>query len=300
MKEVRRVNVGMVVIALVRLLMAVLLCVALPVVGQVPESGALNRAQQQVDDGDFEDAIKTVDAGIEESDLTDDQLAEMYRLLGLSNLYLGHEEQARDAFEKLLQARPDYELPKSAPPKIVTLYARIKDDIRKRRVRPVTLSLAALTEAPGDTAVRVEATIDDLALGARAKLFYRRAGAQNFNSVDFTRVKGNRSAFGATVPAFEVPAEEQSYEVEYYVEVADAAQRRLAGRGDRYQPLTFRIAAKKQVGVAQAAPVPLYKSPWLWVGIGVAAAAAATGVLLYATSNQTATLPVKIQIEGQP
>lgn len=314
MMTTRRVKHGVVGLEAVRALtIACVVClggwgVAAPsdapvqlVAGQVvPKNEAIQKASEQVDEGDYEDAIRTLEAGIEQPELTDDQLAEMYRLLGLSHLYLGNEDKARDAFEKLLQARPDYELPRAAPPKIRALYARIKDDIRKRRVRPVTLTLTPVTEAPGDAAVVVEARIDDLALGARAKLFYRRAGAQSFSSIDFARGKTSRSDYTATVPAFEVPAEEQSYEVEYYVEVADAAQRRLAGRGDPYNPLTFRVSAKKTAAGPVVEPTPLYKSPWLWLGVGLGAAAATTGIVLLATSNQTATLPVKIQIEGQP
>ncbi len=266
----------------------------------VPRSEAIEKAAQQVDEGDFEDAVKTVERGIEAPDLTDDQLAELYRLLGLAHLYLGHEEKARDAFEKLLQARPDYELPKSAPPKIRSLYSRIKDDIRKRRVRPVTLTLTPVPEVPGNAAVVVEARIEDMALGAKAKLFYRRAGVQSFSSIDFVRGKVNRTDYTATVPAFELPTEEQSYEVEYFVEVADAAQRRLAGRGDSYNPLRFRVLAKKVSDGPVAEAVPAYKSPWLWIGIGVGVAAIATGAAVLATSNQTATLPIKIQIDGAP
>lgn len=266
----------------------------------VPKNEAVEKAAKQVDEGDFEDAIRTLEKGIDQPDLTDDQLAEMYRLLGLSHLYLGNEDKARDAFEKLLQARPDYDLPKSAPPKIRSLYARIKDDIRKRRVRPVTLTVTPVTEVTGGEAVAVEARIEDMALGAKAKLFYRRAGVQSFSSIDFVRGKTARTDYTAIVPAFEVPAEEQSYEVEYYVEVADAAQRRLAGRGDPYNPLAFRVPAKKAVDGPVVEETPIYKSPWLWIGIGLGVAAATTGVVLLATSNQTATLPVKIQIDGTP
>ncbi len=266
----------------------------------VPKNEAITRAAQQVDEGDFEDAVRTLEKGIEQPDLTDDQLAEMYRLLGLSHLYLGNEDRARDAFEKLLQARPDYDLPKAAPPKIRALYARIKDDIRKRRVRPVTLTVTPVTEVTGGDAVVVEARIEDMALGAKAKLFYRRAGVQSFSSIDFARSKTSRTDYTATVPAFEVPAEDQSYEVEYYVEVADAAQRRLAGRGDPYNPLTFRVPARKSSEGPVVESTPLYKSPWLWIGIGLGAAAITTGAVVLATSNQTATLPIKIQIDGTP
>lgn len=264
-----------------------------------PRNDALTKGQQQVEEGDFEDAVKTLEAGIDAPDLTDDQLVELYRLLGLSHLYLGNEDKARGAFEKLLQARPDYELPKATPPKIRTLYARIKDDIRKRRVRPVTLSVAGVPEQKPAQAVTVEARIDDMALGAKAKLFYRRSGAQNYSSIDFLRDRADRSMYRATIPAFEVPEEPAAYDLEYYVEVADAAQRRLAGRGDPFTPLTFRVLAKVVVEDAEK-PKAWYQNPWVWVGIGAGAAAVTTGAVVLATQRPTGTLPITIQIEGMP
>lgn len=266
----------------------------------VPKNEAIATASQQVDDGDFEDAVKTLEKGLAQPDLTDDQLVELYRLLGLSHLYLGNEDKARDAFEKLLQARPDYELPKAAPPKIRTLYARIKEDIRKRRVRPVTLTVQPAPDVDGGEAVGVSARIEDMALGAKAKLFYRRAGAQAFSSVDFVREKGSKVDYLATIPAFEVPAEEAAWDTEYYVEVADAAQRRLAGKGDAFNPLVFQVAAKAGAPPPVTESRPWYKNPWIWVGIGAGAAAITTGVVLIATSQQSATLPIQIQIEGMP
>jgi tetratricopeptide (TPR) repeat protein len=272
-------------------------------VGQVgPRLEALGRAQQLLDDGDFEATVAALTKVLEQEDLTDDQLAETYRLLVLANLYLGNEEKARDDFEKLLQARPDYELPKGTPPKIRTLYARIKEDIKKRRVRPVTLTLAPLTAAEGNADIDVPARLENLGLGARARLFYRRAGAQSFSSTDFVREKGSRTEFRATIPSFAVPQEETSWELEYYVEIADAAQRRLAGRGDAYNPLPLTIAAKAKGDgpVAGPAAAAWYKNPWVWVGVGIGAAAIATGAVLIATQQQQGTLPIKIQISGTP
>lgn len=266
----------------------------------VPRNDVLTRAAAQVDDGDFEDAVKTLERGLEQPDLTDDQLVDFYRLLGLAHLYLGNEDKARDAFEKLLQARPDYELPKSAPPKIRAIYARIREDIRKRRVRPVTLAFDPLPDVDGGAALVARAHIEDLALGARPKLFFRRAGVQAYNSVDFKREAGSKVDYEATVPAFELPVEETSWDMEYYLEVSDAAQRRLAGRGDAFNPLSFRVLARAVAPLPTAEARPWYKNPWVWVGITAGAAAVTTGAVLLATSGQSATLPVQIQLEGTP
>ncbi len=284
---------------LMRSLWCGLMISAAPGLAQVaPRNDALEKGQAQVDQGDFEDAVKTLEQGIAAPDLTDDQLAELYRLLGLAHLYLGNEDKARSAFEQLLQARPDYELPRATPPKIRTIYSRIKDDIRKRRVRPVTLTVAGVPDSRGGQPVTVEARVDDLALGARAKLFYRRAGAQNYSSTDFVRDRADRSLYRAVVPAFEVPVETIDSTLEYYVEVADAAQRRLAGRGDAFSPLTFKVLAK--VVVQEEKPRPWYENPWVWVGVGAGVVAVSTGAVILATQRPTASLPITIEVQGQP
>jgi hypothetical protein len=257
-----------------------------------PSIAEIEAAQTQLDDGDYEDVLATTARGLARPELTDEQLAELYRLEGLAHLYLGNEDRARLAFEKLLQARPDYEIPKTAPPKVKGLYARIKEDIKKRRVRPVTLSLEPVGAVEPDAPLVVRARIDDLALGSKAKLFFRRAGAQAYSSVDFRR-RGEQ--FEATVPAFEV----EGSALEYFVEVADAAQRRLAGRGDAYNPLVVSVVARAAEPAVAAQERHWYQIPWVWVGVGVGVAAITTTAVVLATQKQTATVQVDVMVKVQ-
>lgn len=263
-----------------------------------PASPEISRAQEQIEQGDFEEAVRTVEAGLAGPDVTDDQLVELYRLLGLASLYLGDEARARDAYEKLLQARPDFELPRSAPPKLRNLYARIKEDIKSRRVRPVTLDVDPIPDATPDQPVVVSARIEDLALGAKAKLYYRRAGGQGFSSVDFIRARGSKERFEATLPAYEVPAEPKPYEVEYYFEVADAAQRRLAGRGDSFHPLVFEVTPRDASASASEDEDgrPWYKSPWVWTGVGAVVVGGTAAALLTTSSPERGQVPVTIRV----
>jgi tetratricopeptide (TPR) repeat protein len=267
-----------------------------------PTNAEITRAQEQIEQGDFEEAVKTLQAGLNAPDVTDDQLVELYRLLGLASLYLGDEARAREAYERLLQARPDFELPRTAPPKLRSLYARIKEDIKSRRVRPVTLQVDPIPDPEGGEPVVVEAQIEDMALGAKAKLFYRRAGDQAYNSVDFARQRGTKDRYLATLPAYELPAEAKPYEVEYYFEVADAAQRRLAGRGDPFTPLIFQVASARAASQAAAASSsrPWYKSPWLWVSVGAVAVAGTAAGVAIATSEERGRVPVTIQVRPSP
>ncbi|MBM7117594.1 hypothetical protein [Archangium primigenium] len=260
-----------------------------------PARPEIARAQEQIEDGEFEEAVRTVEAGLDAPDVTDDQLVELYRLLGITSLYLGDEARAREAYEMLLQARPDYELPRTAPPKIRALYARIKEDIKNRRVRPVTLQVDPIPDTNGKEPVVAEARITDMALGARARLFYRRAGAQAYSSVDFARDRTNKEHFVATLPAYELPPTSSAYEVEYYFEVADAAQRRLAGRGDAFNPLIFQVTPEAGA-VAVVSERPWYKSPWLWVAVGAVAVAGTAGAVVYATSDNRALVPITVQV----
>jgi tetratricopeptide (TPR) repeat protein len=262
-----------------------------------PTSPQITRAQEQIEQGDFEEAVKTLQAGLNEPDVTDDQLVELYRLLGLASLYLGDEAKARQAYERLLQARPDFELPRNAPPKLRSLYARIKEDIKSRRVRPVTILVDPMPDLKGGEPALVKARIQDMALGAKAKIFYRRAGDVAFNSVDFTRQRGSKEDYQAILPAYEIPAESTPYEVEYYYEVADAAERRLAGKGDSFNPLVFQVLPQQVAGQPAASTGrPWYKSPWLWVAVGaVAVGGTAAGVAL-TTSEERGRVPITIRV----
>ncbi len=263
-----------------------------------PQNEDVREAERLMSEGDFDRAVRVLNRGLGR-DLSDDELVELYRLLGLAHLYLGNEGKAREAYEKLLQARPDFELPASTAPQIRELYARIKDDIRKRRVRPVTIRFEPLQAHTGGQALEVPARIEDLALGARGKLYYRRAGAQSYSSVDFVREKGaeDRERFRATVPAYELPAESRPWDVEYYLEVADAAQRRLAGRGDAFHPLSFTVRPPSVTGEAPSAQKGWYQKPWVWVAGGVIAAGATAGIVYAVTRPQTGDLPVRIRVQ---
>lgn len=266
-----------------------------------PASPAIGEAKDLLEAGRFQEALAAVQRGLDAPDVTDDELVELYRLQGLTALYLGDEALARGAYEKLLQARPDFELPRSAPPKVRAVFAKLKEDLRHRRVHPVTLEVDPIPDpAPGER-VQVDATLRDMALGARARLFYRRAGAQGFSSVDFVRDRAQAEHYSAVLPAYELPVESTPYEVEYYFEVVDAAQRRLAGRGDPFHPMLFQVASRTAPATAaltEGQSRPWYKSPWLWVAVGAVAVGGTAGVVALSSSEERGRVPITIRVEG--
>jgi hypothetical protein len=89
--------------------------------------------------------------------------------------------------------------------------------------------------------------------------------------------------------------------VEYYFEVADAAQRRLAGRGDPFNPLIFQVAPQKAANAPTAASSrPWYKSPWLWVGVGAAVVGGTAAGVALASSEDRGRVPVTIRVNPSP
>jgi hypothetical protein len=278
---------------------------ALGFAASFPQNPHLGQAQSALDDGDLEKAWNELQKAQAQPDNSDDALVEIYKLQGIVALYRGDKQAARQALEKLFQVRPDYSLPKGTSPKIRDLFTQVQEDVRQHRVKPVTLDFEPITSlAAGGPAV-LAAQIGDLPEGARARLFYRRAGSEAFSSVDLKRNEGTK--FTATLPAAELPADEAPFGLEYYVEVDDAAGRRLAGRGDALAPLTARVHAPASGEPAVTTPPPTtepesawYARWYVWAGVGVVAAAGAGTAIYFATRTNTGTLPVTVTVQNSP
>lgn len=248
----------------------------------------LDLAESLLAEGNFEQAIAVVQERLADDDVPRDELAELYRLLGLAHLYLGDEEAARAAYEKLLEARPDYELPRSAPPKIQELYARIEEDIRQRRAPKVTLTVHSIGSHPGGQPLTVFVKVGDLPVGGKPLLHHRRRGTTAWNNVAFTPEPSAAGTFIARVPAFALVDEGAAYEVEYYIEVQDPEHGRVAESGTAEQPQRFTVTTSQSIADAEAAEktsAAWYKRPWVWIVGGVVLAGATTAVVLVATND---------------
>jgi tetratricopeptide (TPR) repeat protein len=268
---------------------------ALAALAAGPRTPELSRAQGMIERGDYEEALKTLGNRLDRgSDLSEDELVEVYRLLGLAHLSLGNEVEAQQAYRQLLQARPDFRLPRETPPKLQRLYERILEEIRLGRVRPVSIQLEPLPDAPAGEVVSTRIRVEDLPLGSKVRLYFRRAGAEAFSAVDFAR-KG-AGAYEALIPGYAMPPEPGEYELEYYVEVADPTQRRLAGRGDAFNPFSFKVLPQRPGATAPArAEAPWYQNPYVWAGGGAVAVAAGAGVLIAVTQKQRGSVTIVIQ-----
>jgi tetratricopeptide (TPR) repeat protein len=263
---------------------------------QEVEYPQVERARKLIEEAEFDEALRRLSEALAQPDNGDELLAALYELQGTTYLYLGREAQARTSFEKLLQAAPDYELPRGTSSKIRKLFEAVREDARARRLRPVRVIHEPLDEARAEARLDVSATIEDMPAAARARLYFRRAGSEGYSSAGFAPEVGAR--YAARIPAFELPSEPSSYALEYYIEVSDAAGRRLAGAGDALKPFALRVPGSSDAGPAAAAEDPWYRKWWVWtLGGAVAAGAAAAVAVPLLTSERQGRLPVTIRIQ---
>ena len=267
-----------------------------------PQNPHIGVAQSALDAGQLDKAQAELQKALLQ-DNSDDALVEIYRLQGIVALYRGNRSEARRALEKLFQARPDYEPPKGTAPKIKELFSEVQADVRARRVKPVTLDFDALDKLAAGGPAAISATVHDLPSSARVRFFYRRVGSEAYGAVDL-KPKGEQA--GGILPADELPVADAPFAIEYYLEVDDAAGRRLAGKGDALTPLTVRVRAPDSGGLITAPPpgpdtatdeTAWYQHWYVWTAVGVAAVAGGGATYYFLSRPKTGTLPLTVNFQ---
>jgi tetratricopeptide (TPR) repeat protein len=258
-------------------------------------SKPVEKARQLIEEAEFEPALKVINEALGSPDNSDAVLVQLYELQGTAYLFLSKEDKARASFERLLQADPDHQLPKSTSNKIRSLF----EQVRAER-KPVKLTHATVTTAKPGERLDVRAQISDVPQGAKTRLYYRRAGTEGYSSTSFA---AEGADYVAKVPAFELPVEDAEYALEYYLEVGDATGRRVAGVGDALSPLRVRISAKAEPA-APTGPAPAvaqdeswYQKWWVWTIVGAVVVGAGVGAGVALTQPKDATVPITVTVK---
>lgn len=93
---------------------------------------ALDAANDQYLDAEYEEALRLVSACLNQSDIPDEQAVSAYRLLALIHLKQDELESARAAVVNLLGIDPTYEAdPVSSPPAYVSLVSIVQRDLQR-------------------------------------------------------------------------------------------------------------------------------------------------------------------------
>jgi sugar lactone lactonase YvrE len=238
-----------------------------------PPNPYLEEARQLYLSFQFEGLIPKLEFALAVKGVTVAQRMEIYKLMALTHAAFDDATQAEEAFLRILELKPDYELTGGASPKIRAYFAGAQKTYRARQA-------VKLQHAPPKPSTHGETTTVDVTVAAGADrvaamtLHYRPRGSTSGYS-QLSMARGENGAFSGNVPnAFPGPAGKRT--LDYFVRARDPSGALLASVGSEETPLELTIET-----VELTASQPLYKSWVFWTAVGVGAAAAiATPVLI--------------------
>lgn len=217
----------------------------------------------------FEGIVSQLEMALAVKGVTAEQKVEIYKLMAFTYSAYDDAPRAEEAFFKILEIKPSFELGPGPSPKVRSAFAASQKTYRARQA--VKLKHEPPSARPGETA-----TVDALVTSgedrvANLTLHYRPRGGSGYSQVPMA--KGEGGAFSAAVPnLFPGPAGPRT--VEYFIRARDASGALLAGVGDENTPLEVQV-------VSVELATPIYRSPVFWgvVGTAVAATVAAPFVI---------------------
>jgi hypothetical protein len=238
-----------------------------------PPNPYLEEARQLYLSFQFEGLIPKLEFALAVKGVTTAQRVEIYKLMALTHAAFDDAMKAEEAFLRILELKPDYELTGGASPKIRAYFGGAQKTYRARQA-------VKLQHAPPKPSAHGETTTVDVTVAAgmdrvaAMTLHYRPRGSKSGYS-QLSMARGENGAFSGNVPnAFPGPAGKRT--IDYFVRARDASGALLASVGSEEAPLELTIETVELV-----TSQPLYKNWVFWTAVGVGAAAAvATPVLL--------------------
>ncbi|MCC7072257.1 MAG: hypothetical protein IT383_13095 [Deltaproteobacteria bacterium] len=277
-----RIVVGLLVVALATS-PAALAGAPVPATSHLDNAELIKRARAQFAELEYDAVLPLVTELLARGDAVPiDVRLDAYVLEGSCRAIVGDPIEAEKPFRALLRGRPDFELPRDTPPKIMSVFRKVQAEeraivdemrtlTRARHVREMELVGAHPSALQGGRPATFSYLLKDPNGAASAvRVQYRKQGEPAFSSLALLRDQVTGTWRGV-LPA-EVTANPGGATLEFYVETADAAGPLLSA-GSATAPLT---AALTPGQVDHSAPPPL--QPWVvWTGAGISAALLATG-----------------------
>jgi hypothetical protein len=251
----------------------------------------LNELYQNLE---YERVVPFAEACLKRADLPVEQQLEVYRLLGSAKAIVEDPVDAEKPFRLLLRARPDYELQRNTPPKILAVFRKVQTEekalaskLREVERERVVAGLKLLDELPNearggrplDFSLRLRdpgSAIDSV------RVAYRRAGEKDFSTLALAR--GEQGDWRGSIPG-DFTASKDGFPLEYYVETADA-EGPLLTVGAAPTPRTLSVLP----GLLQQRafkPIPR-AATWAAVALTAAAGLSAGGFGIALSSRQAA------------
>ncbi len=241
----------------------------------------LQRARELFDEMEYQAAHDAAGLALQQAEAGPAELAEAYRLQGLSLSALEQADESLAAFRAMLSIAPDTQLPTDISPKLAAPFYQAV--AMAQEVAPIALSLAGEGPRAQPGALQVLLKSDPFGL-VRGVRLVSRVGAGPWQRGGAEDLAARGQAELALPPADPVSVRE------YYLEALTATGGVLARLGSPEDP--FRQAAARPVvaPVAEEDPLgdpveppravatPWYETWWFWTAVGVVVAGTAVGL----------------------
>ncbi len=238
---------------------------------------------------EYERAIALLEGALAESVTREERITAL-RTIAFACFALGHEADARTAFERLLRIDPSHQLDRRHAPRLRVL---LEETRKKLATQPVpaqppeapthNLPTIKLGIAPGALHEGAPATLTfaDANRDAPTLAVYYRTGVDRRT---FALLEGHRTPDGTY--QVEIPgAEVRPPRLEYYALLLDGGGTPLARAGALGEPLHEAVLAKRR---------PIYKRAWFWGTLGGVAAAGVLAAVLAVTLTPTPSASVTL------
>jgi len=265
-----------------RFLAVVALLGALGLTAEARASDFAQRAQELIDDAEYDQAARVLREGLSRSGLSKAELVKLYSLQGTVMVALGRRDRADAAFRNLIVAEPGYTPPRGTSPKVREVFEAVHAELTDsgaldKSFRPEHMPVGSV--APGnDVTLRLDIGATERAAEiAKVQIFYRRLARPHYSSL--YAAKTPDGGYQGAVPGFFLGSERDDYAVEYYIEAIDTSEGRLTGVGSSTLPLTFEVLGTREDYVTDNGEPEEDGSVWVTVGV-IAGAVVVVGALV--------------------
>jgi hypothetical protein len=264
-----------------------------------PQAAAVEEANQLLRKMSYRKALKAVERVILASDSGPAELAEAYRIKGLSLAALNRKADAVKAFRRLLAVEPTFRLPKSISPKLRTPFYQAVGMAVDQAPIGIEHTPPEVGERLGGVRLRARLKADPLKMVFGLRFRYLSQGSVEELSVLVDKPKA---------VSFKLPDGYDRDTFRYWVEAFNEHGGVLARAGSRSEPFVLKTRPKPKPVVAPvvdtpdpvatavgSAPPPTagagdesatwYRTWWFWTVVGVVVAGAVTGGVLAGTAG---------------
>ena len=234
----------------------------------IPE---LEEARQLYLNFEFDGVLPRVERALAAPGITASQKMEAYKLKAFTHAAFDDSAGAQEAFGKLLELEPRYQLSQSASPKLRGYFADAKKAFLARQVVKLQHAPPPRSSSGGTPVMEVAVTAGVERVAA-VTMSYRLSGTREYSQLPMAPVRPG--AYSAPVPnLFDVPSGVRT--LEYYLRARDPDGVVVASVGSDLAPLKMEVET-----VTLDSRRPLLQRWELWAVVGVNATAIAVPLLL--------------------